>query len=80
MAWSPCLAWLPVFLLELTNREARGLSCVMGQRGSHPGKQGQWGPTPSLYPARHLLCWPPEAPKGLRCVWLSPPLSATTTS
>lgn len=35
---------------ELTNREAQDLSCVMGQRDSHPGKQGQWGPSVHLGP------------------------------
>lgn len=45
MAWLSCLAWLPVYFSELTNKETQSLSCVMGQRDSHPGKQGRWGPS-----------------------------------
>lgn len=68
---------------ELTNREAQDLSCVMGQRDSHPGKQGQWGPsvhlgphpTPLPCPARCLHRPSPAAPKGLQYVWLPPPLN-----
>lgn len=85
VAWLPCLARLPVYLPELTNREAQGLSCVMGQRDSHPGKQGQQGPNVHLGPhPTPLPCQMPAlpvsaAPKGLQCVWL-PHLSAITTS